>query len=47
MEKLTNFDKYLYAFVIAFAIFIIGIQIGIAHGKELQKQSYYEYTISD
>lgn len=47
MEELIIYDKILYTFIIALAIFIVGVQVGIAHGKELQRQEYYEYTIAD
>lgn len=32
----TKYDKYLYFFLIVLAIFIIGVQVGIKHGRELQ-----------
>lgn len=31
-------EKALYIFLIALAIFIFGIQVGIKHGRELQKE---------
>ena len=43
--KLTN--KIFYTFLIALAIFIAGVQIGIAHGRELQRQEYYEYVTTN
>jgi len=48
MEEYTKFEKIFYTFLIALCIFIAGIQIGIAHGKELQKQDfYYDYNLAD
>jgi hypothetical protein len=47
MKNYTKFEKFLYTFLILLVTFIIGIQVGIAHGKELQRQGYYEYSISD
>ena len=43
-------DTLLYVFIIALAIFILGVQIGIKHGRELQKEDFqieYGYCISD
>ncbi len=40
-------EKCLYAFIIALSIFILGVQLGIAHGRELQRLGYYVYTISN
>ena len=42
-----NFDTFMAIFLIILGIFILGVQIGIAHGRELQRQEYYEYTITD
>ena len=42
-----KFDKFMIIFLIILGIFILGVQIGIAHGRELQRQEYYEYTITD
>ena len=42
-----NFDTFMAIFLIILGIFILGIQIGIAHGRELQRQEYYEYAITD
>nr|DAU53001.1 MAG TPA: hypothetical protein [Caudoviricetes sp.] len=45
-----NSEKYLYIFLIALAIFIVGIQIGIKHGRELQLDDMrikYGYSFSD
>lgn len=44
---MERFEKYLHIFLIILAIFIVGVQIGIAHGRELQKQEYYEYICTD
>ena len=38
-----KFDKIMITSLIALGIFITGVQIGIHHGRELQKQEYYEY----
>lgn len=32
----TKAERYFYIFLIVLAIFIIGVQIGIKHGRELQ-----------
>lgn len=43
-------ETYLHIFIIALAIFILGVQIGIKHGRELQIEDYkidYDYCISD
>ena len=40
-------DKILIIFLIILGIFILGVQIGIAHGRELQRQEYYDYTRSN
>lgn len=42
-----NFDTFMAIFLIILGIFILGIQIGIAHGRDLQRQEYYEYEITD
>ena len=47
MDKSTIYEKFLYIFLIILAIFIVGIQIGIAHGREIQRQEYYEYGNDD
>ena len=46
-DKLELTNKIFYIFLIALAIFIAGVQIGIAHGRELQRQEYYEYATTD
>ena len=44
----SKFEKILYFFLVLLAVFIFGVQIGIAHGKELQRQEYsYDYTTSN
>ena len=40
-------DKIMTIFLIILGIFILGIQIGISHGRELQRQEYYDYTRSN
>ena len=47
MNGYTNFEKTIYIFLILLAVFICGVQIGIAHGRELQRQEYYDYSISN
>jgi hypothetical protein len=36
-------DKIIIVALIALGIFILGVQIGIHHGRELQKQDFYDY----
>ena len=38
-----KFDRVLIIGIIALAIFITGVQIGIHQGRKLQKQECYEY----
>lgn len=48
--KLFRPDTLLHIFLIALAIFILGVQVGIKHGRELQKQDWeieYVYNFSD
>ncbi|CDC21765.1 unknown [Clostridium sp. CAG:306] len=43
-------DTLFHIFLIALAIFILGVQLGIKHGRELQKQDFEEqycYSITD
>ena len=40
-------DKIMTIFLIILGIFILGVQIGIAHGRELQRQEFYDYTRPD
>jgi cell division protein FtsL len=47
MNEYSTFEKIFYTFLIILAIFIMGIQVGIFQGKELQRQGYYEYSISN
>lgn len=42
-----RFDKIMSIILILLGIFILGIQIGISHGRELQRQEYYDYNISN
>ena len=46
-DKLELTNKIFYIFLIALAIFIAGVQIGIAHGRYLERQGYYEYVTTD
>ena len=45
MEQYTKGEKILYVFLILLTVFIVGVQVGIAQGKELQRQGYYDYNI--
>ena len=48
--KLFLPDTLLHIFIIALAIFILGVQIGIKHGRELQLEDMrikYGYDFSD
>ena len=47
MQNYTKFERFLYTFLILLAVFIFGVQIGIAHGKELQRQEHYEYITTN
>lgn len=47
MGEYSKFEQILYIFLIGLFIFIVGVQLGIVHGKDLQKQEYYEYNISN
>lgn len=47
MEETTKFEKFLYTLLIVLSIFIAGVQMGIHHGRELQKQELYDYTITN
>ena len=47
MEEYSKFEKALSIFLIGLFIFIVGVQLGIAHGRDLQRQEYYEYSLSD
>ena len=43
-------SPFLYIFIIALAIFILGVQIGIKHGRDLQLEDMrikYGYSFSD
>ena len=42
--------KCLYAFIICLSIFILGVQIGIKHGRDLEREdikTYYGYEITN
>jgi cell division protein FtsL len=45
MENYTKIEKLFYSFLIILAVLIVGIQIGIKQGKELQKQEPMKYEI--
>jgi cell division protein FtsL len=45
MENYTKIEKLFYSFLIILAVLIVGIQIGIKQGKELQKQESMKYEI--
>ena len=47
MQDYTKFERFLYTFLILLAVFIFGVQIEIAHGKELQRQEHYEYITTN
>ncbi len=47
MQEYTRFEKCLYIFLIALSIFIFGVQVGIAHGRDLQRQEYYEHVYTN
>ncbi len=47
MQNYTKFEKILYTILVLLAVFILGVQVGIAQGKELQRQDYYEYSITN
>ena len=40
-------EKILTIIAILLTIFIIGVQIGIHHGRKLEKQEHYEYIYSN
>lgn len=42
MDNISKFEKYFYIFLIALGIFIVGVQFGIKHGRELQIQDIKE-----
>lgn len=48
--KIFRPDTLLHIFIIALAIFILGVQLGIKHGRELQLEDLkvrYGYEFSD
>lgn len=47
MQNYTKFEKILYTILVLLAVFIFGVQVGIVQGKELQRQDYYEYSITN
>lgn len=47
MQNYTKFEKILYTILVLLAVFIFGVQVGIAQSKELQRQDYYEYSITN
>ena len=40
-------ERIMIILLIALGIFVAGVQIGIHHGRELQKQEYYDYILTD
>lgn len=47
---MTKYEKIFYLFLVMLAILIIGVQIGIAHGKRLQIEDIrndYEYICAN
>lgn len=48
--KIFRPDTLLHIFIVALAIFILGVQLGIKHGRELQLEDLkvrYGYNFSD
>lgn len=48
--KIFRPDTLLHIFIVALAIFILGVQLGIKHGRELQLEDLkvrYGYDFSD
>ena len=48
--KIFRPDTLLHIFIVALAIFILGVQLGIKHGRELQLEDLkvkYVYDFSD
>lgn len=48
--KIFRSDTLLHIFIVALAIFILGVQLGIKHGRELQLEDLkvkYGYDFSD
>lgn len=41
-DKCENFDHWLHIFIIALTIFILGVQVGIKQGRNLQLQDLEE-----
>lgn len=38
MNELTKFEKVFYILLLALIIFTVGVQIGIHHGRNLERQ---------
>ena len=50
LRFLDSDPKFLYAFIICLSIFILGVQLGIKHGRNLERediQTYYGYEITN
>lgn len=49
--RLLNFDTiWFYTLIICLSIFILGVQLGIKHGRNLERediQTYYGYEITN
>ena len=44
MHELTTVEKVLYIFLVVLMIFTLGVQIGIHHGRTLERQEInYDY----
>ena len=47
---LNSDSQKLYIFIICLSIFILGVQLGIKHGRDLEREdirTYYGYEITD
>ena len=40
-------ERIMIILLIALGIFVAGVQIGIHHGRELQKQEFHDYICTD
>lgn len=50
LRFLDSDPKLLYAFIICLSIFILGVQLGIKHGRDLEREdmkTYYGYEITN
>ncbi|MFI3301167.1 MAG: hypothetical protein R3Y28_07085 [Candidatus Gastranaerophilales bacterium] len=47
MDEITKLEKIFYISLFALIIFILGVQIGIARGRTLEKQGYYDYVYAN